>query len=69
MKNKKFWVLTCEHRRYMVEAKSKAEANRYIIEADLRPKDKRVKLFDMGDFTSEKGDNGHKGWLCLHRGR
>ena len=54
MKNKKFWVLTCEHRRYMVKAKTKKEANEYIAEADLRPKDKRVELFDMGDFEIVK---------------
>ncbi len=54
-KNKNWWVLTCEHRRYIVKAKSKAEANRYINEqADLSPRDKRVKLLDMGDFEIVK---------------
>jgi hypothetical protein len=38
----------------MVEAKTKKEANEYMQEADLRPKDKRVELFDMGDFEIVK---------------
>ena len=54
MKMKSWWVLTCEHRRYIVKATSKAKANEYIQEADLNPKDKRVKLFDMGDFEIVK---------------
>jgi len=55
MKMKRFWVLTCEHRRYIVKAKTKRQANLYIKEkADLSPKDKRVKLFDMGDFEVVK---------------
>ena len=51
---KKYYVLTCEHRRYIVTAKSKKEANNYILQADLRPKDKRVKLFDCGHFEIVK---------------
>jgi len=27
-----------------------------------------VKMYYTGDFKSETGENGHKGWLCLHRG-
>ena len=50
-KDKKWYVLTCEHRRYIVTAKSKKAANEYVENgADLAPKDKKVKLFDMGDF-------------------
>ena len=50
-KQKEFYVLTCEHRRYRVKAKSKVEANEYITElADLAPKDKRVVLDEFGDF-------------------
>lgn len=30
---------------------------------------RRVKMYFTGDLTSERGENGHKGWLCLHRGR
>ena len=48
---KYFNVFTCEHRHYVVEAKSKIEANKYIEEqANLAPKDKRVQLVDFGDF-------------------
>jgi len=27
-----------------------------------------VKMYYTGDLESEYGANGHKGWLCLHRG-
>jgi hypothetical protein len=27
-----------------------------------------IKMYYTGDLQSEKGQNGHKGWLCLHRG-
>jgi hypothetical protein len=30
---------------------------------------RRVKMYFTGDFKSEYGANGHKGWLCLHKGR
>ena len=30
---------------------------------------RKVKMYWTGDFKSEYGANGHKGWLCLHRGR
>lgn len=54
-KLKKWYVLTCEHRRYVVDAKSKEEADEFIEnEANLEPKDKRVKLFDMGHFEVVK---------------
>lgn len=47
----KYEVFTAEHRRYLVNAKSKKEANRIVSEeADLSPKDKRVRLIEFGDF-------------------
>lgn len=49
---KRFYVLTCEHRRYIVKADTKKQANDYVREkADLSPKDKRVKLDTFGDFV------------------
>jgi len=27
-----------------------------------------IKMYYTGNFKSEAGENGHKGWLCLHRG-
>jgi hypothetical protein len=27
-----------------------------------------IKMYFTDDFKSERGDNGHKGWICLHRG-
>lgn len=54
-KLKQWYVLTCEHRRYIVRAKTKRDANKYIQEtADLTPKDTRVKLMDFGDFEIVK---------------
>jgi len=47
---KEFYVFTCEYRRYRVKANSKKKANKYIEEADLRPKDKRVVLDELGGF-------------------
>lgn len=47
---REFYVHTCEHRRYKVKAKSKEDAILYLDEADLRPKDKKVKLETIGDF-------------------
>jgi len=29
---------------------------------------RKVKMYYTGDFKSEYGANGHKGWLCLHGG-
>ena len=29
---------------------------------------KKVKMYYTGNFKSERGENGHKGWLCLHNG-
>lgn len=29
---------------------------------------KRVKMLYEGDEDSENGENGHIGWLCLHKG-
>ena len=51
---KEFYVYTCEHRQYRVKAETKKEANNYIEEADLRPKDNRVTLVDFGDFEIVK---------------
>lgn len=28
-----------------------------------------VKMYYTGNFKSEYGSNGHKGWICLHRGK
>ena len=30
---------------------------------------KMIKMYYTGDFKSETGENGHKGWLCLHSGK
>lgn len=27
-----------------------------------------IKMYYTGDLKSETGENGHKGWICLHRG-
>jgi len=52
---KSWYVLTCEHRRYIVKAKTKKEANKYIEEeANLSPKDDKVKLDTFGDFEIVK---------------
>jgi hypothetical protein len=29
---------------------------------------RKVKMYYTGDIKSEDGSNGHKGWLCLHKG-
>ena len=28
---------------------------------------RKVKMYYTGNKTSENGNNGHKGWLCLHK--
>ena len=28
-----------------------------------------VKMYYTGDYESEDGSNGHKGWICLHKGK
>jgi hypothetical protein len=28
-----------------------------------------VKMYYTGNFKSEYGSNGHKGWICLHKGK
>lgn len=28
-----------------------------------------VKMYYTGNFKSEDGSNGHKGWICLHKGK
>jgi hypothetical protein len=30
---------------------------------------RNVKMLYTGDFKSERGENGHRGWLCLHSGK
>jgi hypothetical protein len=51
IKLKEYYVFTCEHRRYRVKAKSPKDAREYLSEqADLSPKDKKVKLDEFGDF-------------------
>jgi hypothetical protein len=53
---KEWHIFTCEHRRYTVKAYTRREAEEYIKEADLSPKDSRVvasahyKLDGFGDF-------------------
>ena len=37
---------------------------RMICKITKRP----IKMYYTGDKRSENGANGHKGWLCLHRG-
>lgn len=29
---------------------------------------RKVKMYYEGSKDSENGENGHKGWLCLHKG-
>lgn len=29
----------------------------------------KIKMYYTGNFKSETGENGHKGWICLHRGK
>ena len=46
-----FDVFTCEHRHYVVKAKSKKDAKKIIAEdADLYPKDDRITFTEWGDF-------------------
>ena len=39
---KTFYVMTCEHRMYEVEAQTEKEANSYIELADLSPRNRRL---------------------------
>lgn len=52
----KYMVLTCEHRKYAVQAKSQEDAYRIIEEADLSPRDKRIELIEFGDFEITNPD-------------
>jgi hypothetical protein len=27
-----------------------------------------IKMYYTGNLKSEKGENGYKGWICLHKG-
>jgi len=45
-----YFVMTCEHRRYVVKAKTYKKAKEIVENSDLSPKDERVSLESFGDF-------------------
>jgi len=48
---KEYWIFTHEHRKYLVKANSWERAVKYLSqEANLEPKDRRVKLEETMEF-------------------